>query len=168
MQKKFQQFEDFLFELPSRIESITQVPKKLMEKRNEMITKNLIAKNKMESGDYPKAPIQPKALAILLLPFLPIFIYFFYVFSASIILFVYMVGIMVYFLCLLCMLLPLDLAVANPNLAAQPTSLRNLPSALRGTNLLVRNSLPSSYQPIGKASGIIPRYSLSLFLSHVC
>src|SRR5690242_10906446 len=81
LQAKLHRWENFLFELPSKIESIKEVPKKLIEKRNEIIAKQRIAKNKMESGDYnSKAPFQPKTLVVALLPFLPVLLYLVYVF----------------------------------------------------------------------------------------
>ena len=94
---KLLRLEDFLLELPSKIESIKKMPQQLLEKRNEMIAKKRLAENKMESGDYPKAPFQPKVLLILLLPFMPVFLYSLLVFFSSVFLFIYMLLIILYF-----------------------------------------------------------------------
>lgn len=96
LHSQLQRWEHFLLELPSHIQ---QVPKKLMDKRNEMIAKKRVEKykNKMESGDYPKAPFQPKVLAVLFVPFVPVLLWFLYAFISSMVFFVYMTAIFIYF-----------------------------------------------------------------------
>lgn len=72
-------------------------PRKWMADRQERVLRKRIAENKMEGGDYPQSPIDLKLLAVLLLPFMPVFLYSLFVFFSSVFLFIYMLIIFFYF-----------------------------------------------------------------------
>eukprot|EP01087_Luapelamoeba_hula_P021137 TRINITY_DN7332_c0_g1_i1.p1 TRINITY_DN7332_c0_g1~~TRINITY_DN7332_c0_g1_i1.p1 ORF type:complete len:605 (+),score=103.27 TRINITY_DN7332_c0_g1_i1:60-1874(+) len=99
---KLQRLEDFIYDLPSKIASdIRKMPSRLAERRKSIIDwsrgKKVPVDNKMEGSDYPQSPVDAKTLLVLLLPFLPVFLYSLVVFFSSVFLFIYMLIIVLYF-----------------------------------------------------------------------
>ena len=97
MKAKLQRLESFINELPSKIGKIKATPRKWVEQLHERELRKNIAENKMEGGDYPQSPVDLKLLGVLLLPFLPVFLYSVIVFFSSVFFFIYFLAILLYF-----------------------------------------------------------------------